>query len=277
MRSFCCNNSWLRPRTTLPARVRSCSQVSSYYYMIPKETQRSYMTSSSNIGSTIAQDHRQHYSRRAIRLSSSLHDSTRTRTVPRASFSTPTTAGQRNPIIHDIFEPKTGTWQYIVADPCTRIANIIDPVLDYDPATQAISTQTADSLLDLIKRQGYTIERILETHVHADHLTAAAYLQNRLAAQEKRRRPPLIGLGKRIVQVQTLFRKRYGVPATECEGVFDTLFDDDEDFSIGGLTATAIHLPGHTPDHMGYKIGGKTLSMSRLEVSSPLTLYTLYR
>lgn len=173
----------------------------------------------------------------------------------RASFSTEASTVTGNPTIHDIFEDKTNTWQYVVADPSTLTAVIIDPVLDYDPATQVITTETADSLLSLVEERGYKVDRLLETHAHADHLTAASYLQNRLA-QEQGHRPP-IGIGKRIRQVQELFGQRYGIPEEEYEGVFEQLFDDDETFNIGKLSATAIHLPGHTPDHLGYKIGGK--------------------
>lgn len=160
------------------------------------------------------------------------------------------------PVIHHEFEPVTGTWQYIVADPATKRAAIIDPVLDYEPATLLITTSTADSLLSLVKEKGYTIDWILETHAHADHLTAASYLQRSLE-QEQAGHKPLIGIGKRIGQVQTLFGERYGVPPKEYATVFDKLFDDDESFSIGSLEAATTHLPGHTPDHLGYRIGGK--------------------
>ncbi|CAK7199473.1 hypothetical protein SEUCBS139899_002153 [Sporothrix eucalyptigena] len=157
------------------------------------------------------------------------------------------------PTVHDVFEPKTGTWQYVVADPSTKTAVIIDPVLDYDPATQSITTGAADDLLSLVKEKGYRVERILETHAHADHLTAASYLQSRLA-REQNHKPPVC-IGKRIVHVQELFGRRYGVVAEEYENVFDILLEDSEVFDIGSLKATAMHLPGHTPDHMGYKIG----------------------
>lgn len=142
----------------------------------------------------------------------------------------------------------------MVADRHTSTAVIIDPVLDYNAATGTISTETADSLLDLINEQGYTVDMILETHAHADHITAASYLQHRLTQIQKGHRP-LIGIGKRIVQVQARFSQQYGVPAQEFEGVFDKLIDDNEIMCIGDLTVEAIHLPGHTPDHMGYKVG----------------------
>jgi glyoxylase-like metal-dependent hydrolase (beta-lactamase superfamily II) len=174
--------------------------------------------------------------------------------VSQASFSTEAIVPQE-PTIHSSYETKTGTWQYVIADPSTLKAVIIDSVLDYDPATQVISTQTADSLVSLISENGYKIEKILETHAHADHLTAASYLQNRVG-QQQGYRPPVC-IGKRITQVQDLFGQRYGIPVEEYKGAFDQLFDDDESFKIGNLTATVTHLPGHTPDHIGYMIGGE--------------------
>lgn len=174
-----------------------------------------------------------------------------------ASYSTQSKGPSPEPVIHHEFEPVTGTWQYIVADPSSGRAAIIDPVLDYEPAAQLITTATADSLLSLVKEKGYTIDWILETHAHADHLTAASYLQTRLA-EEQGGQKPVIAIGARINKVQELFGERYGIPAKEYNMVFDTLFGDDETFSIGSLEATTTHLPGHTPDHLGYKIGGKS-------------------
>lgn len=161
-----------------------------------------------------------------------------------------------DPTVHTLYEPRTGTWQYVVSDPSTKTAIIIDPVLDYDPTLQKITTDTVDSILSLIKEKSLRVERILETHVHADHITAASYLQNRLAKEQDHR--PLICIGKRIVQVQQIFGQKYQIPAEEYEGAFDKLLDDDEIFSLGKLTVRALHLPGHTPDHMGYMIGGET-------------------
>ncbi|KAI5460056.1 putative metallo-beta-lactamase domain protein [Mariannaea sp. PMI_226] len=157
------------------------------------------------------------------------------------------------PTIHDVFEPKTGTWQYIVADPSTLSAVIIDPVLDFDASSQTVTTQSADMLLSFMKGRGYKTEMILETHAHADHLTAASYLQAQIFKDQGHK--PSIGIGKRINQVQKLFGERYGVSRVEYEDIIDKLFEDDEMFNIGQLRATAIHLPGHTPDHLGYKIG----------------------
>lgn len=177
-------------------------------------------------------------------------------TVQMQSYSTQPSKDSGEPVIHDVFESNTGTWQYIVADPSTLNAIIIDPVLDYDPSTQTISTHSADALMSLAKKNNYMVDMILETHAHADHITAASYLQSRLAQDQGFK--PRIGIGKRIGQVQETFAQRYGVPPEECEDVYDILFDDDEVFKIGDLSGKAIHLPGHTPDHLGYKIGGKS-------------------
>lgn len=170
-------------------------------------------------------------------------------------YTTPTpTPNTPEPVIHPVFEPQTSTWQYLVADPSTNTAVVIDPVLDYNNCTRTVSTHSADELLKLIRASGYTISHILETHAHADHLTAAFYLQRKLAEAQGGRKPP-VGIGKRIGQVQSLFGKRYGIDSEEYDGVFDLLWEDDEVFEVGTLKGEVIHLPGHTPDHVGYKIG----------------------
>jgi len=174
----------------------------------------------------------------------------------------------QQPIIHDVFETKTGTWQYVVVDPSTKKAVIIDAALDYDPATQTIAFTSADALLSLVREKGYMVDMILETHAHADHLSAASYLQCRLEQEQGDR--PFIGIGKRIGQVQRLFGQKYGVPTEEMEGAFDKLFDDDEVFHVGNLQGMAMHLPGHTPDHLGYKIGGES-ACKKLPVDKHLT------
>lgn len=158
-------------------------------------------------------------------------------------------------VIDSVHDPKTGTWQYIVGDAKTKNAIIIDPVLDFDPATQTINTTTADSLMSLVKAKGYQVQRILETHIHADHLTAAAYLQSALERTQGSK--PSICIGKRIREVQRMFGQRYGVPEEELGRAFDCLLDDDETFSVGNLEVKVIHLPGHTADHVGYIIAGQ--------------------
>ncbi|KAH7183457.1 beta-lactamase-like protein [Fusarium flagelliforme] len=157
------------------------------------------------------------------------------------------------PTVHPLFEPVTCTWQYIVADPNTKRAVIIDSVLNYDPIKAAVTTESADAILKTVEDNEYHVDMILETHAHADHLTAASYIQSVLAKSQGSK--PAIGIGSRIKQVQDLFGAKYGVLSKEYETVFDTLWRDDDEFAIGALTARAVHLPGHTPDHMGYHIG----------------------
>jgi glyoxylase-like metal-dependent hydrolase (beta-lactamase superfamily II) len=170
-------------------------------------------------------------------------------------MSSSTSTKTKDPVIHPIFEDVTGTWQYVVCDPVTSEAIIIDPVLDFESGTQKISTKTADSIIGLVQEKGYRVTYILETHAHADHLTSAAYLSARLG--EVQNAKPLIGIGRHIRQVQEIFADRYGIVADEWENVFDALFTDGDMFGLGQLSVTALHLPGHTPDHMGYKIGGE--------------------
>lgn len=157
-------------------------------------------------------------------------------------------------MIESIHHPATGTWQYVVADKHSMDAIIIDPVLDCDMATQTISTNTADRLRSLIEARGYKIQRILETHVHADHPTAASYLQSAFEGDQGFKPP--VCIGKRIREVQRKFGQRYGVHEHELSNAFDQLMDDDEEFGIGNLKAKVVHLPGHTPDHVGYLIEG---------------------
>ena len=161
------------------------------------------------------------------------------------------------PTVHSIFEKQTSTWQYIVACPETREAVIIDPVLDYSQEQLTINTTSADSLLNVINSHNYKVVRLLETHAHADHLTAASYLQSRLQAQGA---DVPVCIGRRIRQVQDTFAKRYGVPADELDNAFDHLLEDNETFPIGNLTAKVLHLPGHTPDHVGYLIGSNVFT-----------------
>jgi glyoxylase-like metal-dependent hydrolase (beta-lactamase superfamily II) len=164
----------------------------------------------------------------------------------------------RIPAIHTSFEPVTGTWQYIVSDPSTRDAAIIDSVLDFDPAASRISTKSADELLSVVTQEKLQVKYIMETHAHADHLTAARYLQQKLLQLGQPR--PEIAIGKRIVLLQETFASEYAVPKEELESVFDKLWEDDESFQIGNLKGEVLHLPGHTPDHVGYKIEGSVFT-----------------
>ncbi|KAH8586591.1 beta-lactamase-like protein [Bisporella sp. PMI_857] len=157
------------------------------------------------------------------------------------------------PEVISLFEPVTATWQYVVADPETRDAVIIDSVIDFNPVSNQISTETADRLLSLVSEKNLIVTRVLETHAHADHLTASTYLQQQLVNQGKPR--PDIGIGACITQVQSTFARRYGIEDSELSNVFDKLFQDNEEFTIGKLNAKVLYLPGHTPDHVGYIIG----------------------
>ncbi|KAK5107696.1 hypothetical protein LTR62_000890 [Meristemomyces frigidus] len=157
------------------------------------------------------------------------------------------------PQIHTLYEPATGTWQNIVGDPETRQAAVIDAVLDYNKETGVIGTASADQLLDVIQEHGYRVQWILETHAHADHLTASKYLQQRLI--QRGQGTPMVGIGEHIDQTQRNMAVIYGISEAELQNAFDHTFADDSNFLIGALEARVIHLPGHTPDHIGYIIG----------------------
>jgi glyoxylase-like metal-dependent hydrolase (beta-lactamase superfamily II) len=157
------------------------------------------------------------------------------------------------PTVDTIFEPNTFTWQYIVSDPTTKDAVIIDSVLDYNSTTNTISNTNAEALLSLIAERGYNIVAILETHAHADHLTAARYLQQALLRRGKPLAP--ICIGALITSVQHTFAAKYGINPHEYDGVFDRLLADGAALPIGRLTCRVLHLPGHTPDHVGYLVG----------------------
>ncbi|KAH7058629.1 metallo-beta-lactamase superfamily protein [Macrophomina phaseolina] len=141
------------------------------------------------------------------------------------------------PIVPSYFEHVTKTWKYIIPWPQSKYSAKIDPVLDFDPANTAISTTSADMLLSGIAEDGYIVQRILETHAHADHITAAQYLKTQLRKKQKAASQACIGKG------------------ITSRNSFDCTFTDGETFSIGKLEARVLHLPGHTPDHVGSLIG----------------------
>ncbi|KAF7315705.1 Lactamase-B domain-containing protein [Mycena indigotica] len=140
--------------------------------------------------------------------------------------------------------------QYIVSDPVSRDAALIDTVLDFEPTSGAISTHTADKILSFIDAHSLNVKYILETHAHADHLTAAQYFRHKLPGVP-------VGIGARISQVQNTFAPVYGLDSKPdvFNGVFDLLFKDDEEIKLGSLICRVLHLPGHTPDHIAYLIG----------------------
>lgn len=153
------------------------------------------------------------------------------------------------PAVIPMFDDATNTVSYLVADPATRSAALVDSVLDFDPKSGRTSTASADRMIALVRERGLTVEWILETHVHADHLSAASYLKERVGGR--------IGIGEQIREVQKVFRALFNMePGFIADGrQFDHLFADGERFRIGQLEAQAIHTPGHTPADMTYLIG----------------------
>ncbi|MEG2560160.1 MAG: MBL fold metallo-hydrolase [Acinetobacter sp.] len=164
------------------------------------------------------------------------------------------------PIVKDFFHEDTNTFSYVVRDPATKACAIIDSVLDYDPASASTSTIHADKIIAYIKEQGLTVEWILETHVHADHLTAAQYLKAELGGK--------IAMSQKIGIVQETFGAIYHLDIKQWNAhqLFDYLFEDHESLQIGTLKAYNIPTPGHTPACLSYVIGdavfvGDTLFM----------------
>lgn len=150
--------------------------------------------------------------------------------------------------IEGLFDPATSTVSYLVMDPTTRQSALIDSVLDYDPKSGHTSTASADRLIALVRERDAGVEWILETHVHADHLTAAPYLKERLGGK--------IGIGAQIATVQKVFGTLFnaGTEMARDGSQFDHLFTNDEQFSIGTLACRALHTPGHTPACMTYVV-----------------------
>jgi glyoxylase-like metal-dependent hydrolase (beta-lactamase superfamily II) len=163
------------------------------------------------------------------------------------------------PIIRAFFDGPTNTVSYLVGDPETKRAAVIDPVLDYDQATGKAATRSADRLLDEARKLGLAIDWVLETHAHADHLSAAPYVTLKTGAK--------VGIGERIRQVQKIFRPIFIIPDVSGDGSeFDRLFADGKTFKIGNLGVEVLYTPGHTPACISYKIGnavfiGDTLFM----------------
>jgi len=151
------------------------------------------------------------------------------------------------PIIHAFFDEPTNTVSYLVADPETKRAAVIDPVLDYDHKSGKANVKSADAILAKARAEGFTIDRVLETHVHADHLSGAPYIKIKTGAK--------VAIGERIKEVQKIFRAVFNALDVSGEGSeFDILFKDGDRFSIGSLTGEVIATPGHTPACVSYRI-----------------------
>ena len=164
------------------------------------------------------------------------------------------------PHVTAFFDEATYTVSYVVREPDGPRAAIIDSVLDFDPKSGRTSTASADRIIAFVREHGLTVDWILETHAHADHLSAAPYLKAALGGR--------IGIGEHITEVQQIFKKVFNLEKTfNTDGAqFDHLFRDGEEFRIGGMTARVMHTPGHTPADVTYVIGdaafvGDTLFM----------------
>lgn len=163
------------------------------------------------------------------------------------------------PTIRAFFDEPTFTITYLVSDPATNKAAIIDPVLDYEPGGGIADSRSIDAILAEAREAGLTVEWVLETHAHADHLSAAPIVKAATGAQ--------IGIGEHIARVQEIFRPVFQAEDVAPEGRdFDHLFKDGETFRIGELEVEVLYTPGHTPACVSYKIGdavfvGDTLFM----------------
>lgn len=164
------------------------------------------------------------------------------------------------PRVQSFFDEATNNATYVVSDPESGICAVVDPVLDFDSRSGRTGTGAADAVIAWIIEHGMTTAWVLETHVHADHLTAAAYLKDRLGCR--------VAIGAGVTEVQTYFAKVFNTgPDFAADGSqFDSLFADGDEFPIGALTAQVIATPGHTPACIAYHIGdalftGDTLFM----------------
>lgn len=154
-----------------------------------------------------------------------------------------------SPMVHSFFDAQTYTITHVVADPETKEAAIIDSVLDYDLVTGKTSYESAAKVIDLVRAEGYRVQWILETHAHADHVTAAQYLKQQLGGQ--------VAIGEHISDVQKVFANVFQLGATfPTDGrQFDHLWKDGETFRVGSIEAHVIATPGHTPADVTYVIG----------------------
>lgn len=153
------------------------------------------------------------------------------------------------PHVTPFFHPPTSTWSYVVRDANSSAAAVIDPVLDFDPVSGRISTESAGKLLEHLREHALEPRWILETHVHADHLSAAAWLKRHTGAQ--------VAIGARVVEVQRTFKAllNLGGDFVADGSQFDALLADGDTLPLGELQIEAISTPGHTPDGVSYRIG----------------------
>lgn len=169
------------------------------------------------------------------------------------------TTSRAAPQIRAFFDQATNTISYLVSDPVSRRAAVIDPVLDFDQRDGTVDVRSVEAILAAANEDRLSIEWVLETHAHADHLSGAPYIKSKTGAR--------IGIGEHIKDVQRIFRPVFNAEDLRTDGSdFDWLFADGETFSIGELVVEVLHTPGHTPADISYKIGdavfvGDTLFM----------------
>ncbi len=165
----------------------------------------------------------------------------------------------QTPEIQAFFDEATYTVTYVVSDSESREAAVIDPVLDYDAASGRTNTRSADAVLDFIRQNDLELRWILETHVHADHLSGAPYIREAAGGR--------IGIGRDVAAVQATFKDIFNIPDLETDGSqFDLLFTDGDTFGLGAIEGKVLHTPGHTPACVTYVVGdaafvGDTLFM----------------
>ncbi len=165
----------------------------------------------------------------------------------------------QTPDVKAFFDEATFTISYVVSDPDSRRAAIVDPVHDYDPASGRTDTASADQIVEYVREAGLDVDWILETHVHADHLSGAPYVREKLGGKT--------AIGERVKTVQNTFKGVFNLKDLATDGSqFDHLFGDGESFKVGNIEAQALSTPGHTPACVTYVIGdaafvGDTLFM----------------
>lgn len=155
----------------------------------------------------------------------------------------------RAPVVKGFFHEPTFTASYVVSDPVTKRAAIIDSVWDFDQPSGRTSFESADEIIAYVRNEGLTVDWILETHAHADHLSAAPYLQERLGGK--------LVIGREIVTVQTVFGKIFneGTEFARDGSQFDLLVGDGEELMVGDIPLIALHVPGHTPADLAFVVG----------------------
>jgi glyoxylase-like metal-dependent hydrolase (beta-lactamase superfamily II) len=152
-----------------------------------------------------------------------------------------------DPVVDAFYDKRTGSLQYVVADPETKHCAIIDPVLDFEPKSGATATHSADALLRYVQSKAYVLDWVLDTHPHADHFSAARYLKDKTGVR--------IAIGEKVVEVQKLWKRLYNLPGFRADGSqWDKLFADGERFNIGNLTCEVLFCPGHTLASITYVV-----------------------